>query len=176
MTETKSNETIRLICCDADAIVIEVQSNVKRESSEFIGEVYAVRILENRNRIASMVYVVSGGGETGENSLSISYFIWQADSAVVRLENLASNTSYDVSVSIVNPMLVYRSLPVMNAVRTLPSQAHRPQVIPQERIKLRHFTMSKNPNLLDVEVQWEPAEGMHFAVNSDLWKNKNDVT
>lgn len=95
----------------------------------------------------------------------------QTDSAYVRLGNLAMNTSYDVTVSIVNAMLVYRHLPDMNAVRTLPSKTHRPQIISTESIKVSHFTISENPKMLEVDVQWQPAEGMCFAVYSGLWEN-----
>lgn len=64
MNQTESNETFRLICLDADAIVIEVESNVKREPNEanFNGELYVVQMLGNGDRFASkVVYVVSGG-------------------------------------------------------------------------------------------------------------------
>lgn len=62
MAETESNETIRLVCRDADAIAIEVRSNMIRDSNEanFINELYVVRILETNNRFASkVVYIVS---------------------------------------------------------------------------------------------------------------------
>lgn len=56
MTKVKSNETFRLICRDADAIVFEVESNAKR-----IDELYVVRLLENSIQITSNVaYIVSG--------------------------------------------------------------------------------------------------------------------
>lgn len=62
VTETKSNDTFRLICRDAEAIVIEVQSKVKRITydSTFNGEVYVVRVVEKKNPTAlEAVYVVS---------------------------------------------------------------------------------------------------------------------
>lgn len=55
MTKVKTNETFRLICQDADAIVIEVESNAER-----IDELYVVRLIENGNQITSNVtYIVS---------------------------------------------------------------------------------------------------------------------
>lgn len=82
----------------------------------------------------------------------------------MRLDNLALNTSYDVTVSIVNALQLYRSLPDMNTARTLPSKTHKPQVIPEESIKLRNFTISENPMLLNVDIEWEPAEGMRLMI------------
>lgn len=62
MVEIESNEIIRLICRDANAIVIEVQTNIKLKSNDthFTGELYIVKYQENRNRFTSkMFYVVS---------------------------------------------------------------------------------------------------------------------
>lgn len=62
MTESKSNETIQLICRDADAFVIEVQTNIKLKSVNVndTGELYVVKFHESENRFApERIYVVT---------------------------------------------------------------------------------------------------------------------
>lgn len=159
LIETSSDETFRLICRDAEAVDIEVQSNVTPES----GELYAVRVLENDNQFASsVVYIVSGQAQLCyENGLAqIKCFVRQTDSAYVKVNELALNTSYNMTVSIFNAMMEYRHLPNTMPVRTLPSRKYRPQIIPGESIDVSQFTINENPKVADVYVKWAPAEGM----------------
>lgn len=96
--------------------------------------------------------------------LYIFFSIRQSDAAYVKLENLTVNTIYNVSVSIFKSMHEYRYLADTIMVRTLPSMAYRPQIIPNEHLKISNFTIDDDPKLLSAYLQWAPAEGMCFSI------------
>lgn len=80
----------------------------------------------------------------------------------MKLEGLASDENFNVTVGIVSAMREYRVLPDI-VVRTLPSIAYRPQTIPSESIIISDFATNEEPNLLSAYVQWAPADGMCFT-------------
>lgn len=61
--ESKSNETVQLICHDADTVVISVQSGseLKANDAGFTAELYVVKVEESGDQLPSkMIHVVSG--------------------------------------------------------------------------------------------------------------------
>lgn len=176
MVEIESNETIRLICRDADTIVIEVQTNIKLKSTDthFTGELYIVKYQESGNRSApKMFYVVREKRECfffflreETRTHFYNFHIRQSDSAYVTIENLAVNTSYSASVSIVDAMRQYRHLTHMIDVRTLPNKSYRPATISKESIIVSDFTIDEDPNKLAAYVQWSPADGLCIDIDT----------
>lgn len=90
------------------------------------------------------------------------YFTLQSDSAHVKLEDLASDQSFNVKVGRVNAMRQYRVLPEI-VVRTLPSMAYRPHKIPRQSISVSNFYTNENLSSLSAYVVWEPADGMRLC-------------
>lgn len=163
--EIKSSDTVQLICRDADAVVISVQSNPKSKANDVnsTGELYLVKIVASGDGLPTkMIYMVSDEREKKNlrkkfNLIGFVFYL-QSDSAHVKLEGLASDESFNVTVGIVNAKREYRILPDIE-VRTLPSMAYRPQTIPSESITLSDFSTDEDPNSLSAYVQWTPADG-----------------
>lgn len=60
--ESKSSEIVQLICRDADAVVISVQSNAKSnpKDADFTRELYVVKVEESGDQLPSkVIYMVS---------------------------------------------------------------------------------------------------------------------
>lgn len=172
LNESKTNETFRLICRDADAMIIEVQTNNEWKSDEAnsIRELFVVKTQENGNQPTPIMnYLVSEKREKVKQSVCalIRYcFCRQSDSAHIKMENLAVNTSYNVTVSIVNAKREYRHLAETMVVHTLSSKSHRPKTILNESIVLSDFSIGEDPHSLSAFVLWKPADGMCFVTFS----------
>lgn len=179
--ESKSSETVQLLCRDVDTVVISVQTNSKSRANDAgsTGEFYVVKIDESDGQFPSrMVYMVSEVKKREKKWLKkldlMDFGILQSDSAHVKLEGLSPNESFNVTVGIVNAMREYRVLPEI-VVRTLPSVTYRPQAIPSESITVGDFATDEDPNSLSAYVHWTPADGMCFCHSFSLAFSSNKI-
>lgn len=90
-------------------------------------------------------------------------FFQQADSSIVKIENLSKNTSYNVIASIFTGNLEYRHIVPMKTFQTLNNDDYIPQTISNDTITL-DITPDIDSSALFATIEWKPTTGGHILI------------
>lgn len=135
-TESYGNETVRLVCREADSLIIEIV-DYSMDKQEFNHSIVLLKIQAN-------------------NIEPVQRIVYIADDRMVKIENLQKNTSYTVVGGIFSvDNLQYRQFKSVNSFDTLPSTDYIPQMIQSDSIRL-NFTWQNNS--LRTLIQWKPTD------------------
>lgn len=145
LTETKlvesfGNETVRLVCREADSLIVEIvdySMDNKDDQKQFNHSIVLLNVQD-------------------DNSEPFQRIVYIADDRMVKIENLQKNTSYTVAGIIFSVSnLLYRQFKSVNSFTTLPSTDYIPQMIESDSIRL-NFTWQND--FLRTIIEWEPTE------------------
>lgn len=92
------------------------------------------------------------------NACPCSFRWLQSDSPIVKIENLAASTQYNVTAAVVTSNYVYSYAPDVATFHTLRTD-FMPGNIHPDHITLQHKIDKQHPKLVEIDVSWTPAVG-----------------
>lgn len=148
VTKISSNESLRLICREADTLVIEISSGDQQQK----GVLFVLKLRDNVS----------------------SESIYVTNSTIARITKLQPNTSYTIEASVYTANFKYRHIPSTASFKTLETFDYVPDTILNESIKIRYAAADDGESELVTTIEWAPTTAMTCSYYIHMYATREE--
>lgn len=154
-----NTDALKLICRDANKVVIEFVANNSSHSSN--EKDAGTNVLKDEDKSVYLVNI-----EQLKGSERISHIVY---SSTLVIQDLKSNSTYNITVFEFDSAYGYK---ISSIIVTTMSDEYKPEIIRRDSIAVRNFKLNKSKRGVNAEVYWKPANDQSCDYDIQMFSTK----